>query len=465
MRKKTSEEFVKLLESRLPKQMEGHGIRVGKICEELLESFSYPKRKRDTLVGTAVLHDIGKALLSAHLFHKKGALSLTEEAEYQAHPDKGAEILLAFTNDAQAAKWVRHHHERYDGKGYPDQLKQSDIPLESRILAVCNTLDHLMLQHLDDDAVYQALLGLSGKSLDPALVSACTRDTITHLRQILTYSAAQEKESLSHFHIAEDTTKEPVGYIGKTYMLRYADGSLSEVEDDIPQNQIVKLAEQAWHSARSFHEVITYQDLIYECHFYCESSEVRIFIIDITPILGFREKLQSSMLRSYQDMIETLSHGKINICLDERSIESQLGDLQGTMNVQVKGDVPLSRSFASKFIRTPLDDKKLMNIKLAVTEGVTNMIKHASEGRMAVFVKEGVLQVLIADHGSGIPLHELPKTILVSGYSSKRSLGRGFPLMCSSSDRVFIYTSSRGTSLLLEFKIDTGSAEVPHVVL
>jgi anti-sigma regulatory factor (Ser/Thr protein kinase) len=66
------------------------------------------------------------------------------------------------------------------------------------------------------------------------------------------------------------------------------------------------------------------------------------------------------------------------------------------------------------------------------------------------------LQVLISDQGSGIPLHELPKTVLVSGYSSKSSLGKGFSLIYQASDEVSIHTSSTGTSILMVFNGEEG---------
>lgn len=461
LRKKSAAEFVRLLELRLPEEMEGHGSRVGRICEELLEALSYPKNKRGRVIEAALFHDIGKALLPATIFHKKSALSLSEETEYQSHTSKGADIIRAFTNDSLAAEWVMHHHERYDGKGYPAGMKRDAIPFESRILSLCDTLDHLMLTHRDDQQVYTKLKEYSGKALDPELVGHCELGFIQTLRAGLNYAEPELKDGTSAVDYEAESVKESSGYIGKTFMLKYHDGRLTEVDEDIPLEEIARMALIAVDNRKSFHEIITYKSFNYECHFYFEEHEVRIFLIDITPIIGFREKLYSSTLQSYQDIVSTLSNGKIGICLNHNALEQQLGDLLGQMAVKEKGDVPLSRSFITEFIQSYQDTRKLMHIKLAVTEGVTNMIKHAYEGMMSVYRKEGLLQVLIADHGSGIPIHELPKTILVSGYSSKRSMGRGFTLMCSSADRVLIHTSPKGTSLLLEFSLGNDSETQP----
>ncbi|AEI43920.1 HD domain-containing phosphohydrolase [Paenibacillus mucilaginosus] len=456
LRKKTIEEFIQLYESKLAKHMEGHGKRVGRICEELSIHLSYPLKTRNQLVYAAIVHDIGKVFLSPHLFVKRGALSLSEEAEYAEHSKLGHDIILSFFEDQHIALWIKHHHERYDGKGYPEGLTGTGIPLESRILAVCNELDHLMQTTSSDEKVHQMLRSLSGKALDPALLDGITPERISQLRRML---GAEQQISPVTPQLPQDqdgyepSKAEQSNYIGKTYMLEYSDGTLSGEGLDLPLDEIGMIAGISKEREKSFYEIMEYGGCTYESHFFYDPAAVRIFIIDITPLLIYREKLHLNTMRSYQDIIETLSHGKISIHLSENEVLEYLGTPLGAMDVVERKDVPLSRAYVCDFIWHPQDTKKQMSIKLAVTEGVTNMIKHANQGKVSVHQKGGVLQVLIQDKGSGIPLHELPKTILVSGYSSKRSLGRGFSLMCTSSDHVVIHTSSKGTCLLLEFEI------------
>ncbi|WP_172249648.1 ATP-binding protein [Saccharibacillus deserti] len=93
----------------------------------------------------------------------------------------------------------------------------------------------------------------------------------------------------------------------------------------------------------------------------------------------------------------------------------------------------------------PGDPKRIRQIKLAASEAATNVLKHALGGEVTLFVREHALQVLVRDDGSGIALHELPKTFAVSGCSSKKSLGRGFGVMYASADRIFLHTDAKGT--------------------
>jgi HD-GYP domain-containing protein (c-di-GMP phosphodiesterase class II) len=92
------------------------------------------------LAGT--LHDIGKALIGEEVLAKAGSLSAEEWAEVRKHPVIGEKMLLqpaAFM--AQIARAVRHHHERYDGAGYPDGLSGDAIPEMARILAIADSFD------------------------------------------------------------------------------------------------------------------------------------------------------------------------------------------------------------------------------------------------------------------------------------------------------------------------------------
>ncbi|RAK18492.1 anti-sigma regulatory factor (Ser/Thr protein kinase) [Anoxybacillus vitaminiphilus] len=157
------------------------------------------------------------------------------------------------------------------------------------------------------------------------------------------------------------------------------------------------------------------------------------------------------ILKSYQDVIRTLSSNKIHLCMHEQELLAHLGDYIDSMPIHNVNDVPRSRAFVSQYISNYSIIKSKMEVLLAVSEATTNLVKHATEGDISLFFKNDVFQVLVTDKGSGIPLHELPKTILVSGYSSKRSLGKGFSLMSTLSERVVVYTSSEGTKILLEF--------------
>jgi len=88
-----------------------------------------------------LVHDIGKMGISLPILNKPGKLTPEEYLVIQQHPVMGVEILSRIGNFDNVLPAVRHHHERYDGKGYPDRIQGEQIPLLSRMLALCDTYD------------------------------------------------------------------------------------------------------------------------------------------------------------------------------------------------------------------------------------------------------------------------------------------------------------------------------------
>ncbi|WP_322904323.1 HD domain-containing phosphohydrolase [Paenibacillus sp. SGZ-1009] len=460
LRRQGMEEFIRLGELRIANR-EGHGRNVGIICEHVLELFNYPKKRRAELINIAALHDIGKMLLPLEVLTKRGALSLSEQHEYESHTLKGAQIVGNITGDRHAAAWIKHHHERFDGKGFPDRLKGNLIPYESRIICLCNLLEYLIRQYSQNEEVMDQLQRMSGKQLDPQLVWRIHAGTIAWLRQYVIHDeplVATDLASVVH-HDHDKSVQQLASITGGTKLLKYgADGRLHGAGlPDVPVGIVSDaevLAERALLVAESFYEVLASEGKTYEAYFYPESDRINVVLTDITPALQYREDLHYNTLRSYREVIRTLSHSKIDICLQPQEIERELGMRLDGMEVCTRGDVSSSRNLVMEHVPEWYRQqypKKLMSIKLAVSEGVTNLIKHAEQGKIGVYQQSNRLQVYITDHGSGIPLHELPKTILVSGYSSKSSLGKGFAVMYMSADRIMLHTSSDGTAILLEF--------------
>jgi response regulator RpfG family c-di-GMP phosphodiesterase len=142
----------------------------------------------DALVCCAPLHDIGKVGLPDHLLLKGGQLSLDERILMQAHTLMGADFLKHITEQigAHAAflqtaiDIARHHHERYDGTGYPDRLAGSAIPLAARLAAICDVYDALRSRRpfrpaLSHQASLQMMTEASPGQFDPALLQVFRR--------------------------------------------------------------------------------------------------------------------------------------------------------------------------------------------------------------------------------------------------------------------------------------------------
>ena len=124
----------------------------------------------------ALLHDVGKISVPDVVLHKPGALAKSEQAVMREHVTVGRDLLVA-AGFAEEATWVLHHHERYDGKGYPDALSGEDIPFESRIIAVADAFEAMTGERpyretLTTEQAVAELTALAGTQFDASCVRA-----------------------------------------------------------------------------------------------------------------------------------------------------------------------------------------------------------------------------------------------------------------------------------------------------
>ena len=123
------------------------------------------------------LHDVGKVAVPDAILTKPGRLTDDEWAIMRTHPAVGAELLRHFPELAPACPAVRHHHERYDGTGYPDQLAGEDIPLDARIVAAADAFSAMTADrpYHTPKSIPEAIAELrrcAGTHLDPAVAAA-----------------------------------------------------------------------------------------------------------------------------------------------------------------------------------------------------------------------------------------------------------------------------------------------------
>jgi len=119
----------------------GHSYRVSKYAVKIGRAMRLPPRELELLEYGGLLHDIGKIAITNDIVCKPGRLTEDEFSELQKHPVIGADIVQQIKFLKDAAEVVRHHHERPDGKGYPDGLKDGQISVGSQILNVCDAFD------------------------------------------------------------------------------------------------------------------------------------------------------------------------------------------------------------------------------------------------------------------------------------------------------------------------------------
>ncbi len=122
----------------------GHSERVADLAKKLALFIGLPEQDSNFLRKACLLHDIGKIGISVSLLHKEGPLSQEEMDIIRKHPIIGKEICSPLWSLKNVLPIIRHHHERWDGKGFPDGLKGEEIPLMARILFIADAFDAMV---------------------------------------------------------------------------------------------------------------------------------------------------------------------------------------------------------------------------------------------------------------------------------------------------------------------------------
>jgi putative nucleotidyltransferase with HDIG domain len=191
----TIEALAAAVEARDP-YTHGHTRRVGQYAVVMAKLLGASESEIHALRRAAVLHDIGKIGIEDHILRKQGRLEADEELRMQRHPVIGVEMLKGIDFLDPVLPLIRHHHERWDGHGYPDQLRADEIPAGARILAVADAVDAMT-----SDRPYRAartfeyakaeILKGSGTHFDPEVVTAFIKSQ-HEIEELLRESASTE---------------------------------------------------------------------------------------------------------------------------------------------------------------------------------------------------------------------------------------------------------------------------------
>ncbi len=163
----------------------GHSERVSIIAVDIGRELDLPDAIVDALGWASVLHDVGKIGIPDAVLSKPGALTRAEYIFIKVHPERGCEILKHIDHLKPVLPAVRHHHERFDGTGYPDGIAGKTIPLAARIIAVADTYDAMTSSRAyragrSHEEALEEIGRVTGTQLDPEAVAAflrvCERD-------------------------------------------------------------------------------------------------------------------------------------------------------------------------------------------------------------------------------------------------------------------------------------------------
>ncbi|MDH7499414.1 MAG: cache domain-containing protein [candidate division NC10 bacterium] len=155
----------------------GHSERVTQHSLAIAEEMKLGAREREKINIAALLHDVGKIGIDTQILRKPDKLSEEEYALIKQHPVLGANIMAPIKQLREIVPLMRHHHEFYDGTGFPDHIRGEEIPLGARILCLADTFDAMTSDRpyqkaMETDYVLERITSWSGTRFDPKVVNA-----------------------------------------------------------------------------------------------------------------------------------------------------------------------------------------------------------------------------------------------------------------------------------------------------
>jgi hypothetical protein len=168
--------MVAAIEARDP-YTSGHSRRVARNAKIIARAMGLTSREVERVATAALLHDVGKIHeVFAPILRKPDRLTPEEWAIMQTHPGKSADLVMKVSILRDIVPSVRHHHENWDGSGYPDGLKAQEIPIGARVIMFADTIDAMTTDRpyrkaLTEQEVRAELIRCSGKQFDPSICS------------------------------------------------------------------------------------------------------------------------------------------------------------------------------------------------------------------------------------------------------------------------------------------------------
>ncbi len=157
------------------KYTRGHSVRVANYSREIARRMGKSEKEQEKIYRAALLHDVGKIRIPDGIINKPGKLTDEEYAFIKLHPVAGYHILKSFSKDQLIATGAKFHHERYDGKGYPNGLVGENSPEHARIIGVADAYDAMASNRsyrsaLPQDVIRGELVAGKGTQFDPRIV-------------------------------------------------------------------------------------------------------------------------------------------------------------------------------------------------------------------------------------------------------------------------------------------------------
>jgi putative nucleotidyltransferase with HDIG domain len=171
--------LAKIIDARDPQVLD-HAVKVAGYATRVAREMDLPAERIERIRQAALLHDIGKIGIAEQILKKPGQLSGLEYESIKTHTTMGSDFLEASRGLRHLSSFVRHHHEWWDGKGYPDKLTGEQSPLEARIIAVADAVDSMASarpyhEPMNLDEIVAEVIRCAGTQFDPMIADIYIR--------------------------------------------------------------------------------------------------------------------------------------------------------------------------------------------------------------------------------------------------------------------------------------------------
>lgn len=312
----------------------GHSLRVAMYSTQLAREAGKSEEECDKVYFAGLLHDVGKIGIPDAIINKAGKLTDEEFSQIKMHPVYGNQILSTIHRLPYLSIGARHHHERYDGRGYPDKLKGEDIPEIARIIAVADSYDAMTSKRsyrdpIPQQKVREQILEGMGSQFDPQYAKIM----LHMIDQDIEYGMREHQEDSDDAFITrikcqsiynDCSTGIPVtDYKVRIHCYSRADDGFPEAES-IPTILLFDALDARVHLEEAKQKELLYFEYA-QLRFDGKTSRVgaRKLETRIKPCEGSSEKPENTRLTSYSiEAVRMEDHALINISDGEKTVET-----------------------------------------------------------------------------------------------------------------------------------------------
>ncbi|WP_076557708.1 HD domain-containing phosphohydrolase [Salimicrobium flavidum] len=430
-----------------------NSLLIGFISREIATSLNLSQEEIDEIYDAALIFETGGT-------PAEGPVSYPLDKKRKAGETENI-------GDSKAQEYVYYRQEHWDGSGFPEGLQKKEIPLGARILRLAE--EYVRITQVESGATKkQEFQNLCSTVIDPGLAAHFLKtfdfETMKRIRGYEKRIEGASVPSLTSRVLENREDYELLRTSSTCLTVNYKNGRfLDEWEQEtvVPMEESLRSILEGYRfSMENYQQYLEdeYTKNVYDVHLKSVQDGISIVMCDVTPLLDYERKQEEIIRKLYRDVVFSVTEGKLMIQEPHELVYGK-GEELFDLPIQKSEDVKRAREILAETIASFFTKKEVYFLKLCLSEGTTNVLKHAENGRARAFKEDGRIRIVVSDNGAGIPLEDIPKAALYAGYSSSESLGQGYHLLLTFADRVLLSTDGDGTVLIIEKKLDDQSEQ------